>query len=87
MNDSSKAGLELHLYSRSGEIRGLTAAYERNFKEENATVKMRFNSAMKFALAVKRSMASYGNYTVGFEISDLGRANNIKFGTEIGLNL
>lgn len=87
LDSDSKAGVEVHLFSASGEIKGVTAAYEKVFKEENATVKWRFNSAMNLALSIKRSMGSYGTYNVGFEIADLGRANNIKFGTELSLNL
>ena len=59
----------------------MTAAYERHFPEEKATIKWRFNSAMKMAMAITRAMGTYGKYTVGFEISDLGRGNNLKFGS------
>jgi hypothetical protein len=85
LSNDSRAGVQVHLLSAKDQ--GVTAAYEKTFKEENATIKWRFNSAMNLAMSIKRSMGSYGTYNVGFEISDLGRNNNVAFGTEFNLNL
>jgi len=85
LSADSRAGVQVHLLSAKDQ--GVTAAYERTFRQENATIKWRFNSAMNLAMSIQRSMGSYGSYNVGFEISDLGRNNNVAFGTEFSLNL
>ena len=85
LSGNSRAGVQVHLLSAKDQ--GVTAAYEHDFKEENATVKWRFNSAMNLAMSIKRNMGSYGSYNIGFEISDLGRNNNVQFGSEFSLNL
>jgi len=50
-------------------------------------LKVKLDSTMKVALSMKQFIGSYGSYTFGVQVSDLGTNNNIKYGFQVDLNL
>jgi hypothetical protein len=50
-------------------------------------LKLKLDSKMKAALAVKQFIGGYGSYTFGVQVSELGTNNNIKYGFQLDLNL
>lgn len=39
------------------------------------------------AFSVDRILGSYGDYSLGFEVKELGKTNAVKFGAKIRLNI
>lgn len=56
-------------------------------RDSQQMLKLRLDSQMKAAIAVKQFIGGYGSYTFGVQINQLGTNNNIKYGFQLDLNL
>jgi hypothetical protein len=50
-------------------------------------MKIKLESQMKAAIAIKQFIGSYGSYTFGVQVSELGTNNTIKYGFQLDLNV
>ena len=49
--------------------------------------KAKINPNLTWAVAINHSLGSFGSYSVGMEMKDMGRKNTMRFGAKIWIDL
>ena len=49
--------------------------------------KAKINPNLTWAVAVNHSLGSFGSYSVGMEVKDVGRSNRVRFGAKIWVDM
>jgi hypothetical protein len=57
------------------------------FPNQRAIVKAKISPKLTWALALNNSLGSYGTYSVGLEMKEVGNLNSVKFGVKFWLDL
>lgn len=68
-------------------MNNFSTAFEVDSPENNAVFKLKLASNWSAALSLKHKIGSYGSYTWGAELSDIGSKNKVKFGVQFDLNV
>lgn len=60
---------------------------QRSVPSREANVKAKVSSDRSVALSYQKVLPNYGKWTVGLEVSDLGKTNKSRYGLQVDLNL
>jgi hypothetical protein len=57
------------------------------WRVSESRVKFKINTDLSHALTVTNRLGTYGEYSLGVEVTEVGGKNRFKFGTQIDLSL
>lgn len=61
--------------------------FQRSVPDRLAGVKAKFSTDKSVALCYQAVLKDYGKWTVGVELSDIGKSNKSRYGLQLDLNL
>ena len=57
------------------------------FPVQKAIVKAKISPDLTWAVAINQALGSYGSYSVGMQMKELGRKNEVQFGAKVWIDL
>ena len=58
-----------------------------SFPAQKTVIKAKVSPNLSWALAINHNLGSYGSYSAGMQMKELGRLNEVKFGVTMWLDL